>query len=308
VEFEKGQHRERRIGELARSKPKPFGMDQAAAELQELLSTSIKAIVQRSERVGILFSGGLDSSILAAAASNLGLETRLYAAAFEDSSDVASAERAAGLLGLDLEVEVVSLDEAEDVLKEVIWEVESSDPIQVCVGMPIEVATRTAVSSGERLLLSGCGADELFGGYSKYLDMYRMFGEEGVADMMFKDILGLGRRDLLRDGAIGEANRIQLSAPFLDLELVEFGLKIPISLKLQGMDDRLRKRVLRRAAQLMEIPQEIVERPKKAAQYSSKSLAIAKKLAKVEGLSLRSYLESTFNEIFNHLPKTSPKP
>jgi len=308
VEFEKGQHRERRIGELARSRPQPFGMDQAAAELLELLGTSIKAIVQQSERVGILFSGGLDSSILAAAASNLGLETRLYTAAFEDSSDVASAERAAELLGLDLEVEVVSLDEAEDVLREVIWEVESSDPIQVCVGMPIEVATRTAVRGWERLLLSGCGADELFGGYSRYLNTYRELGEKGVADMMFKDILGLGRRDLLRDEAIGEANRIQLSAPFLDLELVRFGLKIPVNLKLQGVDDSLRKRVLRRTAQLMDIPQEIVERPKKAAQYSSKSLAVAKKLAKREGLSLCSYLESTFNEVFNHYPKTSSKP
>ena len=308
VEFEKRQHRERRIGELARPTPQPFGMDQAAAELLELLSTSIKTIVQQSERVGILFSGGLDSSILAAAAGDLGLETRLYTAAFEDSSDVASAERAAGLLGLDLEVEVVSLDEAEDVLRDVVWEVESSDPIQVCVGMPIEVATRAAVRGGECLLLSGCGADELFGGYSKYLDVYRIFGGERVADMMFKDVLGLGRRDLLRDGAIGEANRIQLSAPFLDLELVRFGLEIPISLKFQGIDDSLRKRVLRRTAQMMGISQEIVSLPKKAAQYSSKSLTVTKKLAKREGLSPRSYLESTFNEIFNHYPRTSPKP
>jgi len=282
-------------------------MGQAATELLNLLHTSIKAVVQGS-RVGILFSGGLDSSVVAAAARGLGLEIRLYSAAFGGSSDVASAEKVAGLLGLELDVEVVSLDEAEDILRRVVWEIESSDPIQVCVGMPIEVATRRAVERGERLLLSGCGADELFGGYSKYLASYRMGGEEGVADVIFKDILGLGRRDLLRDGAIGEANRVQLAAPFLDLELVRFGLKLPVSLKLQGAENGLRKRVLRRTAQMMGIPQEIVEMPKKAAQYSSKSLAVAKRLAKREGLNLRGYLESTFNEVFSYYSKAEGKP
>ena len=307
TEFEDGQHRRRRIGRLTRSRPTTLGMGQATTELLNLLHTSIKAVVQGS-RVGILFSGGLDSSVVAAAARGLGLEIRLYSAAFGGSSDVASAEKVAGLLGLELDVEVVSLDEAEDILRRVVWEIESSDPIQVCVGMPIEVATRRAVERGERLLLSGCGADELFGGYSKYLASYRMGGEEGVADVIFKDILGLGRRDLLRDGAIGEANRVQLAAPFLDLELVRFGLKLPVSLKLQGAENGLRKRVLRRTAQMMGIPQEIVEMPKKAAQYSSKSLAVAKRLAKREGLNLRGYLESTFNEVFSYYSKAEGKP
>jgi len=299
VEFGKRSHRRRRIGELARPKPQSLSQDQAAAELLELLRSSVKAVVQNSKMVGVLFSGGLDSSIVAAAADDLGIETKLYTAAFEDLSGLASAERAAGLLGLNLEAEVVSLDEAEDVLRRVVWEIESSDPLQVCVGMPIEVATKIAASREERLLLSGSGADELFGGYSKYLEAYRMFGEDGVADRMFQDIVGLGRRDLLRDGAIGEANRVQLSAPFLDLELVRFGLEIPIALKLEGMGDNLRKRVLRRTARMMEIPEEIVDLPKKAAQYSSRSLAVAKKLAKGEGLSLRGYLESTFKKIFS---------
>lgn len=309
VGFDKGQHRKRRMGRLTKPKRESLGKDQAAVELLELLRTSIKTVVQRPSKVGVLFSGGLDSSIVAALSDNLGLETHLYTAAFEDSSDIASAERAAELIGLKLEAEVVSLDEAEDVLRKVVWEIESSDPIQVCVGMPIEVATRKAVRRGERLLLSGSGADELFGGYSKYLEAYRKLGEDGVADVMFRDVLRLGRKDLLRDGAIGEANRVQLSAPFLDLELVKFGLKIPVSLKIQGMDDGLRKRALRRAAGMMAVPEEIVELPKRAAQYSSKSLAVAKRLARGKGLSLHSYLESTFNEIFNsHRSKASPEP
>jgi len=308
LEFGMGRSRECRIGELTRPSPQPFEEKQTVAELLKLLYASVRAMTQGFKRVGILFSGGLDSSIVAAIANSLGLETRLYTAAFEDSPDIASAEKAADLLGLGLEVEVVSFDEVEDVLRRTIWEMESPDSIQVCVGMAIEVAARTAVGEGESLLLSGCGADELFGGYSKYLQGYRMFGEERVGEMMFRAVRGLGSRDLLRDGAIGEANRVQLSAPFLDLELVRFGLEIPVNLKFYGIDDGLRKRVLRRAAQVVGVPQEMVDRPKKAAQYSSKSLATVKKLAGREGLSLQGYLESIFNEVFASYFKTSSRP
>ncbi|MCJ7633187.1 asparagine synthetase B [Candidatus Bathyarchaeota archaeon] len=292
----------RKIGKLSKPISRPLNMDETASELLKLVHTSVKAVSQDSKRVGILFSGGLDSSIIAVVAASLGLKTSLYTAAFEDSSDAASAEKAATLLGLKLEVETLSVDEAGDILRKVIWDIESYDSVQVCVGMPIEAATRAATREGEKLVLSGSGADELFGGYSKYLNAYRVSGVKEVEDLMFQDVVGLGKRELLRDGAIGETNRVKLTAPFLNLSLVRFGLNIPLELKVQGTSDKLRKRVLRRASEMMGMPKEIVDAEKNAAQYSSKSLAVAKKLAKRESLDLHSYLQSIFNHFFpDHL-------
>jgi asparagine synthase (glutamine-hydrolysing) len=305
LELGDSRQKESRIGRLIKPEPSPIEMDQAAVQLLNILRASIKRVTDHSEKIGVLFSGGLDSSTVAAVANGLGLQTRLYTAAFERSSDIKVAEKAAELLNLELEVETIPLDESLNVLKKVVWEIESCNPVQVCVGMPIEVATRSAVSKGEQLLLSGSGADELFGGYSKYLNVYRVSGEGEAEDLMYRDILGLGSRDLLRDGAIGEVNRVQLCAPFLDLKMVEFGLKIPVSLKLKGAHNGLGKIVLRRAAEIMGMPKEICDSSKKAAQYSSRSLSVVKKLAKRECLSLHGYLESIFKDVFPYHPEAS---
>jgi asparagine synthase (glutamine-hydrolysing) len=115
---------------------------------------------------------------------------------------------------------------------------------------------------------------------------------------MFRDILNLGRGDLLRDGAIAEANRVQLLAPFLDLDLVKLGLGIPVGLKLGQSSDDLRKRVLRKAAEKMGVPHEIAWAPKKAAQYSSRSQASVKTLAKGKDMALNDYLQSIFRKVF----------
>jgi len=214
---------------------------------------------------------------------------------------VTTAEKAARLLGIKLEASVIPLDASTDILRKVVWETESFDQVQVCVGMPLEVATHCASLNGETQLISGSGADELFGGYSKYAYTYRALGTERTEEVMYRDVVRLAKRDLLRDGAIAEVNRVRLSASFLNLDLVRFGLEIPLELKLQ---DNVRKKVLRRAAEMIGIPKEIVDMPKKAAQYSSKSLAAIEKLAKKEDSSLQGYLERVFCEVFPNRSET----
>ena len=298
-ELGRADYREQRIGELCNPRPSSLTEDEAADRIVEALTVSVESATRNTRRVGILFSGGVDSSFVAAAAKRLGLETHLYTSAFEGSSQLTSAERSADLLGLSLKVKETSFNEVEEVLERVIWVVESPDPVQACVGMTIDVAARFAVEmGGESLLLSGSGADEVFGGYSKYAQAYREQRSESAEYRMFRDILNLGRGDLLRDGAIAEANRVQLLAPFLDLDLVKLGLGIPVGLKLGQSSDDLRKRVLRKAAEKMGVPHEIAWAPKKAAQYSSGSLASVKTLAKGKDMALNDYLQSTFRKVF----------
>jgi asparagine synthetase B (glutamine-hydrolysing) len=301
VEFGDALQNTRKIGEIIRPKSRPMGMNEAASELIMMITSSIDTLSQNTDRIGVLFSGGIDSSMVAAIANNLGLTTTLYTAAFEGSSDAATAEKAARLLGMELEADIIPLGESTDILRKVVWETESFDQVQVCVGMPLEVAAHRASLNGETLLTSGSGADELFGGYSKYAYTYRALGTERAEEIMYEDVVRLAGKDLLRDGAIAEANRVRLAAPFLNLNLVRFGLEIPLELKLQG---DVRKKVLRRAAEMVGIPKEIVDMPKKAAQYSSKSLTVVEKLAKKENSSLQGYLERIFCEVFPNRSET----
>ena len=272
--------------------------------MSALTCTSIKEVGGTTGRVGILFSGGLDSSAIAAAAQNLGLKTYLYTGVFEDSRFAISIERSADALGMDLKLEVVPEDSVEDALGHVIWAIESSDPLQVCVALPLNVAVKAAVRNGEDVLLSGSGADELFGGYSRYLDILRCSGENGLRNAMFGDLLRLGEADLLRDGTIGETNRIHLFAPFLNLNLVNLALSFPIAYRVTEPADRMRKHVLRLAAQRLGVPVEVTCLPKKAAQYSSGSLKMVRRLAKAYGLGIREYLDSIFMKVFDGLIPT----
>ena len=277
--------------------PIPVSFAEASQELAELVCNSVRIAVGSATRVGILFSGGLDSSVVASAAKRLALETHLYSAAFGDIERLSQATKAARMLKLDLGDRLVSDEGMEDALKHTIWASESADPLQVAVAFPLDVAAQMAVEKGETVLLSGSGADELFGGYSRYQEILENSGKEGLSEAMFNDIMKLGETDLLRDGAVGESNRIRVLAPFLNLRLVEFALNLPIAFKVIGPRDNLRKHILREAARKLNVPAEVANLPKKAAQYSSGSLKVVKRLTRSKGLRTEDYLNQVLRDI-----------
>jgi len=275
-------------------KPPPpltaISFEEASRNLAELVCNSVRSAVEPARRVGVLFSGGLDSSVIASAAKRLGLETHLYSVAFSDVERLFPAETAAHMLELDLDARLVGEEDIEEVLRHTVWAAESADTLQVSVAFPLDVATQAAVEKGETVLLSGSGADELFGGYSRYPQILDRSGEEALTGAMLKDVLKLSEADLLRDGAVGESNRIRLQAPFLNLGLVEFALNLPVEFKVMGARDALRKHILREAARKLDVPAEVVCSPKKAAQYSSGSLKAVRRLAQRRGLRAEEYL------------------
>jgi len=272
----------------------PMGatFEEASASLSELILNSVRTAVGSAKRVGVLFSGGLDSSVIASVAKLLGLETCLYTAAFRDADRLLQAEETARMLELDLEVSLVSEDETAEALGHAVWAAESSDPLQVSVAFPLDVAAQSAVRAGETVLLSGSGADELFGGYARYTRILGESGEKELSERMYRDLLRLGETDLLRDGAIGESNRIRLHAPFLNLRLVDFALGLPLAFKVGGSGDSLRKIILRESAKRLNMPAEVACSPKKAAQYSSGSQKALRRLAGNVDIRVQEYLDS----------------
>ena len=75
--------------------------------------------------------------------------------------------------------------------------------------------------------------------------------------------------NLERDDACSMANGVELRLPFLDKNLVEFALNIPVRYKISGSDDKLRKNILRKTAFNLGLDKQIAYRPKKAAQYGT---------------------------------------
>ncbi|BDZ71209.1 asparagine synthase C-terminal domain-containing protein [Methanobacterium petrolearium] len=136
------------------------------------------------------------------------------------------------------------------------------------VGMTGYLAAELAHENGLRVMLSGQGADELFAGYHRYLDFYHKKGENAQKDLM-SDVENLYHVNLERDDKVTMANSVELRVPYLDLQIINMAMNIPMKYKINGQGDRLRKCILREVARDRGVNPEIVKRPKKAAQYGS---------------------------------------
>jgi asparagine synthase (glutamine-hydrolysing) len=108
-------------------------------------------------------------------------------------------------------------------------------------------------------------ADELFGGYAKYQATLKDDGEEAAATIMDQDVKDYQTRGMVRD-ANACRRWLEPRFPFAEKEVVDLGRSIPVSFKIRG---GVRKAVLREAAVVLGVPRELVNAPKRAAQYSS---------------------------------------
>ena len=260
-------------------------IDFTRAELKNTLKNnlikSVKKRVQGLSEVGILFSGGIDSTILAKIVSDLGINVTLYSVGHENSPDLTFAKKAAEAMNLPLKTKKVDINDVKNYLMPVLNAIEEFNIMKIGVGMPAYIAAEMAHHDGLKVILSGQGADELFAGYHRYLKFYEEKGELASEDLK-EDILNLYHVNLQRDDAVTMANSVELRVPYLDLDIINTAMNIPMKYKINGKDDNLRKCILREIGAELGVPEEIVKRPKKAAQYGSGIHKMLKKVLKEE--------------------------
>jgi asparagine synthase (glutamine-hydrolysing) len=230
----------------------------------------------------IAFSGGLDSSLLAAVCK----DAKLYSVGMAGSHDIAQTKKAAQLLGLldNLHLHEITMEELESAIPDVIKAIESPDPLMVSIALPLYFASKYASCDGMRVILSGQGADELFAGYKRYESL----PPEDLEIALRTDLDNIAQNNLERDDAVTMANSVELRVPYLDKKVIELALSISPELKIHN---GIRKYILRRAASKI-LPDELAWKEKKAAQYSSGIYSAMEKLARKNGFGkdLRHYL------------------
>jgi len=92
---------------------------------------------------------------------------------------------------------------------------------------------------------------------------------------------------------------VELRLPYIDREVIRFALSLPVNLKIDSVDDHLRKRVLRHVAKNLGIPEFIVERTKKAVQYATGVDKALRELARRRGLTQQDYIKQVFGKIYS---------
>jgi len=276
----------------------PASMEEAAKKLQTLLELSTKERVRGLSEVAVAFSGGLDSSLIAWLAVKAGAEAHLIHVSLENQLETEQAEKAASLLGMPFHAYLYDEGDVEQTLPKVLLAIEDHNPVMACIGVPMFWAAERAAELGFKVLFAGQGADEYFGGYRRYLNLYKRFGEDTTEKALAHDILTMHEKNFERDSKICTFNNLELRLPFTSYPIAEFALNLPLRLKIESPNDSLRKAVLRKAAEKFGLPPPIVNKPKKAVQYATGVAKAVRRLAKRERLTVKQFLQKIFSEAF----------
>lgn len=221
--------------------------------------------------LGVLFSGGLDSSILAAILSKVThASLRLIVAGTTSAKDIQTARSAATALGYQIEVQNFTIDDVELALPTIITAANSTDVLQVSLAIPLHFAAMRAQNLGVTMLVSGQGADELFGGYARYERLILEEEPQLVVAEMQADLTRLKQTTLPCQQSLIQYHGIKLVTPFLTPEIVTYSQSLPLQQKIVSTDSGvIRKRILRKLAKDLKLPGFIADTPKRALQYGS---------------------------------------
>lgn len=232
--------------------------------LADAIETAVRL---RKTDAAVAYSGGVDSALVAAIA-----DRPCVTVGIEGAHDLMHATEVADEIGLDHTCVTVSPDEVEDALRMVMKVIPRVTPVDASIATTLFFVARWAGENGYSRILAGQGADELFGGYARYL-------EAGDTERLFReDFAGLAVQSA-RDQAVAGLFGCYFSCPFLDIRVVRAAASIPAEQKVCG---GVRKRPLREVA-CGYMSQETACYEKKAMQYGSGIWKVIRRAARKNG-------------------------
>jgi asparagine synthase (glutamine-hydrolysing) len=236
--------------------------DEAAKLVRTVLRDSIRVRVDTDLPVGVILSGGLDSSLTLLHVKEFHPNCVAFTIGAPGSEDLAFARRLATDLGVPHEViELQPRDVRLADIREAIRISELSeygDIINAVVSVPL---FRRVRELGVKVVLTGDGSDELFGGYP----MYHHSDGRAARRLFLHKIRNLCRTELQRVDRASMAYGVEARVPFLDLAVVELAMRLPLHLKLRNGQE---KWIVRQAFADV-LPDYIRARPKDPMSHSS---------------------------------------
>jgi len=258
---------------LSKSEIEIKDLGQAVNYYHEAICSSVRKRLTDVDKVGVLLSGGVDSCLIAKLVSDIassnGIKVTAYTAGFADSPDMLLVKRFARKMGIDYRVKVLSTDDVQKYIPKVIDVVEERDFIQIEAGIAIYAAADMASQDGIKVIFSGQGADELWGGYSWYPDVLGKDGRQELSRRMWDDFTLADVETLDRENKIAKVHEMEVMFPYLDSEVVKVAMSVAPELKVTSKNDRTGKHPHRRLARKIGVPQKYAYRNKEAAQHSS---------------------------------------
>ncbi len=252
----------------------------------KIIKNQLKKIIgEQHNSVGLLYSGGLDSSIIAKIMTTLMRPSSIIAVSvgLRDSYDLNSAAFGARELGISLNTCILTMElvlEAIEILKQMNI---IHNPVALTIAIPIFLGMQTlAKNLNVKIVFLGQGADELFGGYQRYVHLYKNEGFETLRKVMTNDLHTLQEDQIIREHKMAQYLGLDLIYPFLDPKIIKRANFYPITTHIiyTSQGEIIRKALLRELAKKLGLSESIADKPKKAIQYGSGTIRLLKKIAK----------------------------
>ena len=243
----------------------------SVAELRKALEDAVERQLMSDVPYGVLLSGGLDSSIISAVAKKFAArriesgntedawwpQLHSFAIGLEGSPDLAAARKVAEHIGSVHHEINFTVQEGLDAIRDVIYHIETYDVTTVRASTPMYLLSRYIKSMGVKMVLSGEGADEIFGGY---LYFHKAPNAEEFHKETVRKLSKLHLYDCLRANKSLASWGVEGRVPFLDKEFMDVAMRLNPADKMAG-NGKIEKHILRQAFEDY-LPSEIAWRQK----------------------------------------------
>ena len=238
--------------------------------MQEKLLSEIQNAIKETisdKKIGIAFSGGVDSTLVSKICNDLGFDITLLTIGFPNSHDILFAKDVNQHLNYKHEILEIDEDFFDEIASKISKKIKTDNLSwnENCIAF-YHIA-KLAQSLGITTVVTANGIDELFCGYNAYREAIEV-GEESVLQLMDSKL----ENELKMMKAVNEVTSelsVKIIQPLLDEQFIKVAKTIPISEKISGKYDLIRKHIIRKLASEIGVPDISVKKRKKALQYGT---------------------------------------
>lgn len=235
--------------------------------IRETLTEATRKRLMSDVPIGVLLSGGLDSSLTSSIAARLLAEKGKKLNSFSigldaDAPDAKAARKVAEFLGTEHHEIHFTIEQGIEILSKLIWHLETYDVTSVRASTPMYFLSKAITDRGIKVVLSGEGADEIFGGY---LYFHNAPSTEDFQKETIERVQKLFTADLLRADKSTMAHGLEARVPFLDKEFLDVAMLVKAEEKQPKTYEGIEKYILRKAFDTPEspyLPDEVLWRQK----------------------------------------------
>ena len=237
---------------------------------KQLLSEMESAVKETisDKKIGVAFSGGVDSTLLAKLVKDMGYDVHLLTIGFQDSHDINFAKEVNQLLNLPHSISEINPEKFKEISQKINQIIKSDNLSWNENSIAFHYVAELAQKNDLKTVVTANGIDELFCGYNSYREAIEK-GEDEVTRMMVEKLKNEGEM-MIAINKVTVKFGVKMVQPFLSPSFVDYSKKIPVSEKIHGPDDMQRKHPIRELAMDYGVPEIAAQKQKKALQYGSK--------------------------------------